>query len=391
MATENCEVPGQNGRVIHTIAQESKDGVNWAEMDPEKAKCLALAEPHTNLCKHTHMSSVDDNLIIPEKGLFLIKNRTTEPFEVKKGRSYAKINLVRPGSKLVKMDAEIQKDYNELDIDGLIKSEAPTGLQFGELSKTDAHFDSSYEKTVPGQFGLTSVKDDTIVNKPDQIDHKIVTIYYYKNGIKESIDLRIGSDVSAKDTKRFAKVATKYSDLFHWEGIFPFLRNPVTGEPIDHSLQIRGDAIIRNNPTVIKLPPDHERGLTALIDKKLKDGTFCKIPRSNAQYCSPVTVVPKAIPNKDGSPRWRLVQSLINVSENSLHINFKLESPKSLVEKLPNPSNTFSFFDSVSSFDSLKLCDQDIKFTGFIGPDPDAPGTFTTIGSARFPQCGVDV
>ena len=102
-------------------------------MSAEKAKCLALAEPHVSLCKRAHMSSVDDNLIIPEKGLFLIKNRTSEPFEVKKGRSYAKISLVRPGSKLVKMDAEIQKDYKDLDIDGLIKSEAPTGLQFGSF------------------------------------------------------------------------------------------------------------------------------------------------------------------------------------------------------------------------------------------------------------------
>ena len=123
-------------------------------------------------------------------------------------------------------------------------------------------------------------------------------------------------------------------------------------------------------------------------------------------------IVPKATKNPDGSKKWRLIQSLINVSENSLNLNFKLETPRELIEKIPPGSTTFSFFDARSSFDSLMLKKSEQCFTGcarlknkgpiglhsqnekgpsfltslFLAPDPDNPKTVTTFGQTRFPQ-----
>ena len=146
---------------------------------------------------------------------------------------------------------------------------------------------------------------------------------------------------------------------------------------------------------------------------------------------TPLCIVPKATVNPDGSKKWRLIQSLIrevyvihreiggrlvavrrpssghpaavwrspgrtryrkfsytslNVSENSLHVNFRLETNRELLEKLPAGSTTFSFFDSRSSFDSLLLDESMRCFTGFIAPDPDNPSTFATFGQNRYPQ-----
>lgn len=156
------------------------------------------------------------------------------------------------------------------------------------------------------------------------------------------------------------------------------------GKPYIHRLNLREDAVIKSNPVSLKLPPDHQEALSKAIKSKLRNNTFVRIPRNSQSYCNPVSVVPKSTVDENGNKKWRLIQSMVNISENSLFINFKLESPRELIEKVPTNSNFYNFFDSVSSFDSLKLDEKDIKYTGFLAPDPAMDGkTFEIFGCSR--------
>ena len=224
---------------------------------------------------------------------------------------------------------------------------APGGIVFGKKEESEIEVEADIKKTLSGTFGLDDFSEEVPRNTDSNMDWEPIYINSVVNGKNQKIEIRIGKGYSPQIKKRLKRLFSRFSDVFETdESFFPYLKDN-SGKPYLHSLNLRPDAVIRNTPTTIKLPPEKSAALAKLIKQKLQNGTFIRIPRNENAFCTPVTVVPKSTFNPDGSRKYRLIQSLINVSENSMHINFKLESARELLEKLPPNSQVFSFFDSV--------------------------------------------
>ena len=283
------------------------------------------------------------------------------------------------------MDEEMLKQFDDEEIQNIIKKKAPGGIKFGEKSKVEV--DASYAKRVPHLHGLDSGMKQLSDNSPESKTKKIHFKHTDARGIVHDLDVNVGLNITPDLEQKFKKLCEKHSDLFFEdEDFFPYLLDK-NGKPFLHRLNLREDAVIRSNPVSLKLPPDHQDALSKAIKAKLRNNTFVKIPRNEQSYCNPLSVVPKSSVDKFGNKKWRLVQSLVNISENSLFINFKLECPRELLEKIPTDAKYYHFFDSVSSFDSLLLHQDDVKFTGFMAPDPSTQGkTFEIFGCSRMPQ-----
>lgn len=231
----------------------------------------------------------------------------------------------------------------------MLQEKAPDGLLMGESMPADITVEGHNTKRLPGQFGIDDFIDDIIENTDENMDWEPISIIHKtKNGGNVKMDIKIGRGHSPAAKKALHRLFQNYSEIFYDDpSFFPYLLDS-QGKPIIHKLSLRSDAVVRNTPSIIKLPPEKSRALSELVSKKLKAGIFKELDRSESAYCSPISIVPKSGLNPDGSKRWRLIQSLINVSENSMHVNFKLESAEELIEKLPPGANVFSFFDRKS-------------------------------------------
>lgn len=293
--------------------------------------------------------------------------------------------FIEPGKKLKKMDEEMLKQFEDQEIQDIINKKAPGGIKFGAKSKVE--IDTSYAKRVPHLHGLDSGMKELTDNSPESETKKIFFQHVDAKGIIHALFVNVGVDITPTMEQKFKKLCEKHSGLFFDDkDFFPYLLDKY-GKPFVHRLNLREDAVIKSNPVSLKLPPDHQDALSKAIKAKLRNNTFVKIPRNEQSYCNPLSVVPKSSVDEFGNKKWRLVQSLVNISENSLFINFKLECPRELLEKIPIDAKYYNFFDSVSSFDSLLLHKDDIKYTGFMAPDPSTQGkTFDIFGCSRVPQ-----
>ena len=277
------------------------------------------------------------------------------------------------------------KDFEDLEIQNLINEKAPGGIKIGK--KTKIKVDNSYARTIPQLHGLESGIKELEDDSPESLTKKVYFNHRDKAGKVHELYVNVGVDIERNIEKQFQKLCEKHSELFYDDpDFFPFLLDK-KGQPYLHRLNLREDAVIKSNPATIKLPPDHQNALTKAINQKLRNNTFVRLPRDEQSYCNPVSVVPKSSFDEHGNRKWRLIQSMVNISENSLFINFRLESPRELLEKLPPGAKYYNFFDSVSSFDSLLLHPDDVMYTGFVAPDPKTDGkTYETFGCSRQPQ-----
>ena len=277
------------------------------------------------------------------------------------------------------------QQFDDENIQAIIDKKAPAGIKIGQ--KGNVKLDISYEKHVSHRHGLSSGLKELKDTSPDSKTKKLEFRHVDSKNIAHNLYVNVGVGIDKKVEKEFKKLCEEHSELFFTEDdFFPYLLDK-EGKPYVHRLNLREDAVIRSNPVALKLPPDHQEALSKAIKMKLRNNTFVRIPRNSQSYCNPVSVVPKSTFDEHGNKKWRLIQSMVNISEHSLFINFKLESPRELIEKVPTDARFYNFFDSVSSFDSLKLHDDDIKYTGFLAPDPDMNGkTFEIFGCSRVPQ-----
>ena len=292
---------------------------------------------------------------------------------------------IEPGKRLKKMDEEMLKQFDDEEIQQVIDKRAPGGIKLGK--KSDVVVDASYAKTVPYMHGLESGLRKLQDDSPESETKKLKFYHVDSRGKKHELYVNVGVNITRKTEERFKSLCQKYSELFYEdENFFPYLLDK-DGKPFIHRLNLREDAVIKSNPIALKLPPDHQDALSKAIKTKLRNNTFVRLPRTEQSYCNPLSVVPKSTFDENGNRKWRLVQSLVNISQNSLFINFKLDCPRELLEKIPSDAKFYHFFDSVSSFDSLKLHKDDIKYTGFMAPDPETNGkTFDVFGCSRVPQ-----
>lgn len=283
------------------------------------------------------------------------------------------------------MDTEMLQQFHDENIQEVINKRAPAGIKLGK--KSEVNIDTSYAKKVPHLHGLDSGMKELKDTSPESKTKKIFFNHKDSKNILHKLYVNVGIGINMRVEREFQKLCQKHSELFFDdEDFFPYLLDK-DGTPFIHRLNLREDAVIKSNPVALKLPPDHQDALSRAIKSKLRNNTFVKIPRNEQSYCNPVSVVPKSTFDEKGNRKWRLIQSMVNISENSLFINFKLECPRELVEKVPTDAVYYHFFDSVSSFDSLKLHHEDIKYTGFLAPDPTMNGkTFEIFGCSRVPQ-----
>ena len=168
--------------------------------------------------------------------------------------------------------------------------------------------DDSYSSSLAQRHGL-DIEDedfDTQTSETDMVDIHHVD----KAGKSHKISIPVGKDLSRKTKNELKKTFQEFSDVF-WDdpNNFPMLRDPDTGKIIEHKLNLREDAILRNQATVLKLPEEQAQAMKKTIAKKLANGCFIRLPPTESSYCSPVSMVPKSTPDANGNKRWRLVQT----------------------------------------------------------------------------------
>ena len=185
---------------------------------------------------------------------------------------------------------------------------APGGLLFGSKENSKIIIEAENKKRLPGTFGIDDFEEEVPRNTDENMDWEPLHIFSTVNGKKQQIEIRIGKGHSTSTKKRLKSLFQKYSEVFETDdAFFPYLVDE-NGEPYIHSLNLKTDAVIRNSPTTIKLPPEKSKALAKLIAEKLKNKTFIRIPRNENAFCTPVTVVPKSTRNPDGSQRYRLIK-----------------------------------------------------------------------------------
>ena len=157
------------------------------------------------------------------------------------------------------------------------------------MAKSEIIIDANNEKRLPATFGIEEFNEEVPQNNDDNMDWEPITIFSKVNGKKQPIDIRIGKGHKPAIKKKLKNLFQRYAEVFETDSkFFPFLVDE-RGEPYIHSLNLRSDAVIRNQPTTIKLPPEKANALAKLIGEKLDNGIFTRIPREENAYCTPVT------------------------------------------------------------------------------------------------------
>ena len=162
----------------------------------------------------------------------------------------------------------------------------------GKMESDNIRIEADNTKRLPGTFGIEDFAKDVISNDTEDISWQPIDIKHtHTNGRVEKIELRIGKNIDAKFKRELTKLFSQYSEVFSTDqNYFPCLLDD-SGKPILHSLGIRSDAVIKNSPVAIKLPPEKNKALEKLIAEKLKNKVFTRIARDESAYCTPVDSV----------------------------------------------------------------------------------------------------
>ena len=119
VATEDNEVPAGQGMVISVQPQmeyfDTDTGLtSWKNIPAHVANKICMAQPEQKLAEELLMNvDTDAALYVPKNNVYCVKNRSETSAKIQNGRQVARVWLVAagPGSKLIKMDKEIQNDY----------------------------------------------------------------------------------------------------------------------------------------------------------------------------------------------------------------------------------------------------------------------------------------
>jgi len=386
LVTSNEEKIGPHaGKWVRVAPQRqfTKGGaVKWIEIEDACSDNIMLASPSDILKKWALMTSDDDKVMNILSKYYYVVNRSDKEISLKPNKPVSTLRLLQPGKFLKQLDAKNLMKYEEDGIDDIIAQKASGGLQIGKPGNI-AEIESGYEKTLARQHGF-HVPEEAFDEASNDNLEKMKIVHSDSCGGAHNMELPIGNMPSVLK-RRFKRFMQQHSEVFFDdpEG-FPYLTTP-EGKPIYHSLALRDSAILKNVKAHISLPPSHQSALKALVKKKLMNQTFVRVKSDDSYYCSPVSIVPKSSVDEHGNKKYRLVQNLISLSEQSLHLSFKLKSPREILEGLPPGSKKYCIFDSTASFDSLLLEPSEQKFTAFMAVCPETQA-YKPFASSRFPQ-----
>ena len=109
-----------------------------------------------------------------------------------------------------------------------------------------------------------------------------------------------------------------------------------------------------------------------MIRKFVKRGIF---ERSRSPYSCKLLAIPKKV--IDGRMTYRLVQTLVELSDKSILQNFQLDSPRDQIQSIPDDARYFTTTDFKDSFYEIPLRKVDRPLTAFRAPDGNSYRSFS--------------
>ena len=117
------------------------------------------------------------------------------------------------------------------------------GIEIGK--KMDSVLvDTSYCKRISQRHGI-ELPQQELHEASDECTP--VTITHKTDKGIHRIDIPVGKNISPRHRKRFQAMAQKFSKIFYDDpDFFPYLRDPATGDPIYHDLNLKENCVLKN-------------------------------------------------------------------------------------------------------------------------------------------------
>ena len=117
------------------------------------------AKPVGKVCTLAEMREDDSKIIKANSKLFPIINRSAKTVCVHKNADIAELKPVQTGRRLRAMDLQHIQDYDDDNMDKIIREQAEGGISLPKLHDS-IKFDDKYYKTLAGHMGEYTIQDD---------------------------------------------------------------------------------------------------------------------------------------------------------------------------------------------------------------------------------------
>ena len=394
VASAYCKIPPETAQVIPVNYEEqswnstSKE-FEFKSKDPaDKDEDLRYFEPADGIAHITNMDTKEDAKILRlSRRCCLLVNRSNDMVEIHPNNVVGKLYALQIGKRVKEIEQQHLEQFQKEDIQGKINSHAPGGFSFpkpsGELS-----FDASYQRSLARHYGYEADKSDEFqLKKTQQSQLPPITIRHLDNNNTVHVfEIECGFK-NKTIRKQLTKFLQDRSSVFYSNpDNHPALVDE-KGNILHHSLLLKEQALLKAAKP-IDLSPPMRKQLHKMIQAKLKNGTMIEIePEKRGPFNSSVLIVDKP-PGPNGEARFRIVQSLLNLNDNTIYKNFALRSPTEIIQDLPPGAKLYSQFDAKDAFDSLALKPSEVVYTSLMyRDDKDIPHT---VANTRCPQGAVN-
>ena len=393
LSMEYTKIPPQTATVIKTKSEQQSwnpetKSFNFSsknnDVDDDN---LRYWEPSDEICHSLNMNSKEDAKVLRlTDNKCLLINRSDEPVEIHPKNNLGHLYALEVGKRVREIELKHLDEFRTEKIQEKIDKHAPGGISFPKPSG-ELMFDSSYQRSLARHYGYEPSKGEELssdIPKSTQPPIKLTHVDKHHKVHNFEIECGLKSEYLRKKLTNFLQKRSRV--FFSNPDNHPPLIDK-NGKVIRHSLQLKEQALLKSAKP-IDLSPPMRKQLHKMIQAKIKNGTMVEIdPNNRGPFNSAVLIVDK-LPGPNGEARFRIVQSLLNLNDNTIYQRFSLRSPTEIIKELPTDAQFFSQFDAKDAFDSLALKENEVPYTNLVyRDDKDIPHT---VANTRCPQGAVN-